>query len=171
MSKPRIGVYPGTFDPLTNGHMDIITRSLKVVDELILGVAINAGKAPLFSLEERVEMVEQQIAKITNGGGERIRVVPFENLLTDFVEEVGASMIMRGLRAVSDFEYEFQMAGMNAQVNSRIETVFLMASGHNQFIASRFVKEIARLNGDVSGFVATEVSDKLKSRYKELNGA
>ena len=129
MAESRTGVYPGTFDPVTNGHLDIISRATRVVDRLIVGVAVNAGKEPLFSLDERVAMVENEIAMLANGDGSRIEVRPFANLLMHFVEESGASLIVRGLRAVSDFEYEFQMTGMNARLNPVVETVFLMASG------------------------------------------
>jgi pantetheine-phosphate adenylyltransferase len=166
MSKgPRIGIYPGTFDPPTNGHLDIITRATRVVDRLIVAVAANPGKDPLFSLEERVATVEAEISALKNGDGSAIVVKSFDILLMDFVKEMGASVIVRGLRAVSDFEYEFQMAGMNARLNSDVETVFLMASDRHQLIASRLVKEIAVLGGDVSSFVSPRVSSLLKERY------
>ncbi len=164
MTEPRTGVYPGTFDPLTNGHLDIISRATKVVDRLVVAVAVNAGKEPLFTLEERVAMVEEEVASITSGDGGSIRVVAFDSLLMDFVGEVGASVIIRGLRAVSDFEYEFQMAGMNARLNPVVETIFLMASDRYQFIASRFVKEIGRLGGDISHFVAPNVEKRIVER-------
>ncbi len=164
MTEPRTGVYPGTFDPLTNGHLDIISRATKVVDRLIVAVAVNAGKEPLFTLEERVAMVEDEVASIPSGDGSAIRVVAFDSLLMDFVGEVGASVIIRGLRAVSDFEYEFQMAGMNARLNPVVETIFLMASDRHQFIASRFVKEIGRLGGDISHFVAPSVEKRIVER-------
>ncbi len=164
MTEPRTGVYPGTFDPLTNGHLDIISRATKVVDRLVVAVAVNAGKEPLFTLEERVAMVEEEVASITSGDGGSIRVVAFDSLLMDFVGEVGASVIIRGLRAVSDFEYEFQMAGMNARLNPVVETIFLMASDRYQFIASRFVKEIGRLGGDISHFVAPKVEKRIVER-------
>jgi pantetheine-phosphate adenylyltransferase len=163
----RVGVYPGTFDPITNGHVDIIRRALRICDKLIIGVAINIGKDPLFDLKERVELVDETLAQI-NGASPHGRVVesrPFSNLLMHFVEECGASMIVRGLRAVSDFEYEFQMAGMNARLNPKVETVFLMASEQQHFIASRLVKEIARLGGDVTSFVPKHVVERLKSRF------
>jgi len=163
----RIGVYPGTFDPITNGHVDIIRRALRICDKLIIGVAINIGKDPLFDLKERVELVDETLRQI-NGASKNGPVAesrPFKNLLMHFVEECGASMIVRGLRAVSDFEYEFQMAGMNARINPRVETVFLMASEQQHFIASRLVKEIARLGGDVTSFVPKHVADRLKARF------
>jgi pantetheine-phosphate adenylyltransferase len=149
----RIGVYPGTFDPITNGHIDIIGRAARLVDRLVIGVALNSGKGPLFSPEERVEMVREECGAITARTGTPIEVVHFNTLLVQFAQSVNAKMIIRGLRAVSDFDYEFQMAGMNYRLTHEIETVFLMASERHQFISSRFVKEIARLGGDVSSFV------------------
>lgn len=163
MSK-RVAVYPGTFDPVTNGHMDIITRGARLVDRLVIGVAVNIGKEPLFTLDERVAMVEAEIASLADGYKDRISAVPFDNLLMDFVEQQGGSMVVRGLRAVSDFEYEFQMASMNARLNNRVETVFLMASERQQFIASRFVKEIAQLGGDISSFVSPRVFERVKKK-------
>ena len=166
MSITRIGVYPGTFDPITNGHTDVILRATKLVDKLVIGVAKNIGKGPLFSTEERVEIVEDEIAHFTDEEArKRIEVRPFENLLMNFAIEMGAAMIIRGLRAVSDFEYEFQMAGMNNRLNSHIETVFLMASDRYQFISSRFVKEIGQLGGDVTPFVSPRVAKRIKARY------
>lgn len=156
--------YPGTFDPMTNGHMDIIKRAAKLCDKLIVGVAENKGKNPLFSAKERVEIVENAVAKLKRAS--KIEVVSFDNLLTHFVENVGASVIIRGLRAVSDFEYEFQMMGMNHRLNPNIETVFLMSDVQNQAIASRLVKEIARLGGDVSAFVNNDVKVKLEAKFK-----
>lgn len=147
----RIAVYPGTFDPITNGHIDVISRAARLCDRLIVGVAINIGKGPLFELDERVALVRDEVALLD--GGVRIEVRAFDSLLIAFARSVGASMIVRGLRAVSDFDYEFQMAGMNRRMDPQIETVFLMASETNQFISSRFVKEVARLGGDVSSFV------------------
>lgn len=168
MREPRIGVYPGTFDPITNGHIDIIARATRVVDRLIVSVAVNAGKGPLFTLEERAAMVEEEVATMRNGAGDTIEVCSFDTLLMSFAESVGASVIIRGLRAVSDFEYEFQMAGMNARLNPEIETVFLMASERQQFISSRFVKEIAGLGGDIGSFVSDRVGrrvlDKIATR-------
>ena len=165
MSGQRIAIYPGTFDPITNGHMDIITRAAKhMCDRLIVSVAVNAGKGPLFSLEERTEMVEAEIASINGDVAAGIEVRPFDSLLIHYAQEVGAGMIVRGLRAVSDFEYEFQMVGMNARLNRDIETVFLMSSERNQFISSRLVKEIASLKGDVSEFVSPRVQTLLKEK-------
>ncbi|NQV84935.1 MAG: pantetheine-phosphate adenylyltransferase [Rhodospirillales bacterium] len=164
MSRTRNGVYPGTFDPVTNGHTDIIFRAAQVVDTLIVGVAVNAGKDPLFSLDERLDMVKNEVAALDPETSKRITIVPFGNLLVDFVEEQNAKVIIRGLRAVSDFEYEFQMAAMNARLNKRVETVFLMASDRHQFISSRFVKEIGKLGGDVEHFVSKAVRDRLADR-------
>ncbi len=151
--KPLIGLYPGTFDPITNGHLDIIARAARMLNQLVIGVAMNAGKGPLFPIEERVELVREEAARIAAHNGMVIEVRPFHGLLIGFAREVGARVIVRGLRAVSDFDYEFQMAGMNARLDSGIETVFLMASERHQFISSRFVKEIAQLGGDISSFV------------------
>jgi pantetheine-phosphate adenylyltransferase len=166
--KRRIGVYPGTFDPITNGHSDIIRRALHVVDHLVIGVARNDAKGPLFSTDERVDIVREEMGHLENGGAERIEVRAFESLLMHFAEAVGAGVIVRGLRAVSDFEYEFQMAGMNARLNPNIETVFLMASDRYQFISSRFVKEIGALGGDITHFVSPRVAARLVARF---NGA
>ena len=162
----RVGLYPGTFDPLTMGHVDLVERAVKMVDELVIGVAINRDKGPLFSLEERVAMVEQEMARISKGSGVPITVKPFEILLMKFAEEVGASIIIRGLRAVSDFEYEYQMVGMNQALNDDIETVFLMADARYQAIASRLVKEIARLGGDVQSFTPPHVTERLLKKFK-----
>ncbi len=162
----RVGIYPGTFDPLTNGHIDIITRSLDgVVDRLIIAVAINIGKGPLFSVGERVAQVRTELGHIPAAGGDRVEVMPFDNLLTDFAGSVGAGIIIRGLRAVSDFEYEFQMAAMNRKLCPELETVFLMASDQNQFIASRFVKEIGMMGGDVSHFVPLGIARLIKDKF------
>ena len=161
----RIGLYPGTFDPITNGHLDIITRAAKLVDHLVMGVAINEAKGPLFSLDERVKMLQHETARITRDTGVTISVEPYENLLMHFAEKVGAQTIIRGLRAVSDFEYEFQMVGMNQKLTQEIETVFLMADPTCQAIASRLVKEIARLEGDVSEFVPPEVERRLRAKF------
>lgn len=162
----RIGLYPGTFDPITLGHTDIIQRAMALVDRLVIGVAINRDKGPLFSLEERVAMVQAECDQIAKGTGGEIVVHPFENLLIDCARDVGASVIIRGLRAVADFEYEFQMVGMNRALDSSIETVFMMADARRQAIASKLVKEIARLGGDVSKFVTPPVEAALYSRYR-----
>ena len=156
----RIGLYPGTFDPVTVGHTDIISRASNLVDRLVIGVAINNDKSPLFSLEERVALIEAECEHIADN----ILVHPFENLLIQCARDVGASMIIRGLRAVSDFEYEFQMVGMNRSLDASIETVFLMADVQHQAVASRLVKEIARLKGDISNFVSKNVSDAIKDK-------
>ncbi len=161
----RIGLYPGTFDPLTLGHADIIRRSCALVDRLVIGVAINRDKGPLFSLEERVDMIGRHCEGVLSGAGCEIVVHPFENLLIDCARDVGAGVIIRGLRAVSDFEYEFQMVGMNRVLDDSIETVFLMAEAQHQAIASRLVKEIARLGGQVNEFVTPEVAQALRKRY------
>jgi pantetheine-phosphate adenylyltransferase len=165
MSEPRVGIYPGTFDPITNGHSDIIRRAVRVVDRLVIGVARNDGKGPLFATDERVEIVRDEITHLENGDAERIEVRAFDTLLVRFAESVGAKVVIRGLRAVSDFEYEFQMAGMNARLDPEIETVFLMASDRFQFISSRFVKEIGALGGDVSHFVSPRVAARLLERF------
>lgn len=161
----RIGLYPGTFDPVTLGHTDIIRRASALVDRLVIGVAINRDKGPLFPLEERVAMIEAECAPIAKNTGAEIVVHPFENLLMQCAEDVGAGVIVRGLRAVSDFEYEFQMVGMNRALNDEIETVFLMADANYQAIASRLVKEIARLGGDVTPFVPKPVAVALAAKY------
>jgi len=149
----RVGIYPGTFDPVTNGHIDIIGRAARLVDRLVIGVAENMGKGPLFSLEERVELVREECVSVTARTGTPIEVALFSTLLIQFARSVNACMLIRGLRAVSDFDYEFQMAGMNARLDHEIETVFLMASERHQFISSRLVKEVAKLGGDISSFV------------------
>ncbi|MBU2959042.1 pantetheine-phosphate adenylyltransferase [Paracoccus sp. 1_MG-2023] len=161
----RIGLYPGTFDPITLGHIDIIQRAMVLVDRLVIGVAINRDKGPLFDLEERVAMVQAECDKIAARTGGEILVHPFENLLIDCARDVGASMIVRGLRAVADFEYEFQMVGMNRALDNEVETVFLMADARRQAIASKLVKEIARLHGDVSKFVSAPVAEALVRRF------
>ncbi len=165
--KQRIGLYPGTFDPVTNGHMDIISRAARLLDRLIVGVAINTGKGPLFPLEERVELVQAEVAAIAKKNGNVIEVRPFDTLLVHFAREVGATMIVRGLRAVSDFDYEFQMAGMNTRLDPNIETVFLTASERHQFIASRLVKEIAFLGGEISSFVPALTHERVLKRVRE----
>jgi pantetheine-phosphate adenylyltransferase len=161
----RIGLYPGTFDPVTRGHKDIIRRAAKLVDRLVIGVAINRDKGPLFTLEERVEMIRRETGPIAAKAGIEIEPLPFENLLVQFAEQVGATVIIRGLRAVSDFEYEFQMVGMNRALNADIEMVFLMAEAQHQAIASKLVKEIARMGGDVSKFVSPEVAAALAAKF------
>ena len=165
--RQRIGVYPGTFDPVTNGHIDVIARAARLLDRLVIGVAINTGKSPLFPLEERVELVQAEIATIADRNGTVIEVRPFQGLLIDFARESEACMIVRGLRAVSDFDFEFQMAGMNYRMAPDIETVFLMASERHQFIASRLVKEVAALGGDISSFVPALT---LERTLKRLHG-
>jgi pantetheine-phosphate adenylyltransferase len=166
ITKKLTGLYPGTFDPVTLGHLDIIKRAVKLVDHLVIGVATNDAKAPLFSLEERVAMVKGEAEKLAAGHA-TIEVVPFSSLLVKFAAEVGASVIIRGLRAVSDFEYEIQMANMNARMEPGIETIFLMASDRHQFIASSLVKDIARLGGDTSQFVSKKVFQRLKDKFKK----
>lgn len=163
-TRHLIGVYPGTFDPITNGHYDIIQRATKIVDELIVAVASNAGKNPMFGVDERVELVAGSIAEVNQANGGKVSVRAFDSLLMHFAHELGASCIVRGLRAVSDFEYEFQMTGMNARLDPSVETMFLMASENHQFISSRFVKEIAALGGDVSSFVAPTVDRRVRER-------
>ncbi|SHL79231.1 Phosphopantetheine adenylyltransferase [Paracoccus solventivorans] len=166
----RIGLYPGTFDPITLGHVDIIQRATTLVDRLVIGVAINRDKGPLFTLEQRVAMVEAECAEITRACGVEIVVHPFENLLIDCARDVGARVIVRGLRAVTDFEYEFQMVGMNRALDASVETVFLMADARRQAIASKLVKEIARLGGDVSKFVTPPVRAALEGKFPNGNG-
>lgn len=161
----RIGLYPGTFDPITLGHIDIIRRAAALVDRLVIGVAINRDKGPLFTLEERVAMIEAESASLSKQTGTEIIAHPFENLLIDCAQDVGAGVIVRGLRAVADFEYEFQMVGMNRVLNSEIETVFLMADARHQAIASKLVKEIARLGGDVTHFVPAPVKSALLEKF------
>ena len=160
----RCGVYPGTFDPITLGHMDIIRRGAKLVDRLVIGVTTNPSKNPMFSVEERMEMVRRETASIDGA----IDVVSFNSLLMDFAERQGASVIVRGLRAVADFEYEYQMAGMNQQINDRIETVFLMADVSLQPIASRLVKEIALFGGAIHKFVSPAVQTEVAARVQKL---
>lgn len=164
MADKRIGIYPGTFDPVTNGHVDIIRRATHLVDTLVVAVSVNAGKGPAFSVEERVALLKGELADSKNGLSASIEVVAFDSLLMHFAEKMKAKIIVRGLRAVSDFDYEFQMTGMNARLNPDIETVFLMASERSQFISSRFVKEIHKLGGDVSQFVSPRVVEALKRK-------
>ncbi|WP_039019600.1 pantetheine-phosphate adenylyltransferase [Halocynthiibacter namhaensis] len=161
----RIGLYPGTFDPVTHGHLDIIRRGAQLVDRLVIGVAINRDKGPMFTLEERVAMIEAECAVLSKETGTEIIAHPFENLLIHCARDVGAQVILRGLRAVADFEYEYQMVGMNRSLDSSVETVFLMADAKHQAIASKLVKEIARLDGDVAKFVPPAVKSAL---YQKL---
>lgn len=161
----RIGLYPGTFDPMTNGHLDIISRAVKLVDRLIIGVAINEAKSPLFNLDERTQMIEEATAPLAGDGRAAIEVRPFDNLLVQVAEEVGAGVIIRGLRAVSDFEYEYQMVGMNSVLNPDIETVFLMAEATHQAVSSTLVKEIAKLGGDVSRFIPPFIEERMKQKF------
>ncbi|WP_282095579.1 pantetheine-phosphate adenylyltransferase [Epibacterium ulvae] len=163
----RVGLYPGTFDPITLGHIDIIRRAAALVDKLVIGVAINRDKGPLFTLEERVAMIEAECEKLSEQTGTEIVAHPFENLLIDCANDVGAQIIVRGLRAVADFEYEYQMVGMNRALDASVETVFLMAEARHQAIASKLVKEICRLGGDVSKFVTPQVEEALQQRLRD----
>ena len=168
MSQTRVAVYPGTFDPITNGHIDIIRRAARLADRLVIGVSTNIGKGPLFDVHERVAMVSAEVGALDlPAGNGKVEVRAFDTLLMHFAQSMGAGMILRGLRAVSDFEYEFQMAGMNARLDPAIETVFLMASDRHQFISSRFVKEIGRLGGDITSFVSPRVAQRLAARFAE----
>ena len=160
----RIGVYPGTFDPITLGHMDIIRRGAKLVDELVIGVTTNVAKSPMFSDDERIEMVKREVAAI---GNDNIRVVGFNSLLMDFADSLGATTVIRGIRGVTDFEYEYQLTGMNRQLNNRVETVFLMADVGLQPIASRLVKEIAIFGGEIGRFVTAPVRAAVIARIAE----
>lgn len=161
----RIGVYPGTFDPITLGHMDIIRRGAKLVDELVIGVTTNVAKSPMFTDDERIAMVKREVAAIGNGN---IRVVGFNSLLMDFAESLGATTVIRGIRGVTDFEYEYQLTGMNRQLNNRVETVFLMADVSLQPIASRLVKEIALYGGEIGKFVTPTIRDEVVARVEDL---
>ena len=167
MAKKRIGLYPGTFDPVTLGHLDIIKRAVKLVDHLVIGVATNASKSPIFTLRERLSIMRHETAPLAGDGRATIAVESFDTLLISHAEKIGASIIVRGLRAVSDFEYEFQMVGMNQRLNPEIETVFLMADPRHQAIASRLVKEIAVLGGNVRPFLTPYVADLLIKRCEE----
>ena len=164
----RIGLYPGTFDPMTNGHMDIIKRAVKLVDQLVIGIAINEAKGPLFTLDERVEMLRHEATPLAKAAGVNLSVEPFDVLLMHFAERVGASMIIRGLRAVSDFEYEYQMVGINMKLNPEIETVFLMADTQHQAIASRLVKEVCALGGDISHFTTPYIAQHLSAKFPRM---
>ncbi len=159
--KKRIGLYPGTFDPITNGHLDIINRGFTLVDHMIIGVATNPGKTPMFELDDRVDMVLREVKKLKNGSNKTFDVLPFDELLVHFAKRMKASFIIRGLRAVADFEYEFQMTGMNYQIDSEIETVFLMADPKYQTIASRLVKEVAKYGGNITPFVPLDVRNEV----------
>jgi len=163
----RIGVYPGTFDPITLGHMDIIARGVRLVDELVIGVTTNIAKSPMFTDEERIAMVQREVAAIGNG---KIRVVGFNSLLMDFADAMGAQVVIRGIRGVTDFEYEYQLTGMNRQLNHEVETVFLMADVALQPIASRLVKEIAVYGGEISKFVSPTVRDDVTRRIAAQRG-
>ncbi len=165
MAVDRTGVYPGTFDPITSGHTEVIRRSLRLVDRLVIGPFINIGKGPLFSLEERIDIIKEDIEEFAEADRARIKVIPYKSLLIHFAREVGASIVIRGLRAVSDFEYEIQMANMNARMEPNVETIFLMASDRHQFISSSLVKDIARLGGDTSQFVSKKVFERLKKKF------
>jgi len=163
MSTSRTAVYPGTFDPITNGHTDLVSRAARVFDKVTIAIAESPHKQPLFSLEERIRLARGQLAQLGN-----VEVVGFSNLLVDFVQQIGASVIIRGLRAVSDFEYEFQLASMNRHLAPAVETLFLTPDEDYGFISSSLVKEIARLDGNVSDFVCKEVQQAMEQRFKEL---
>jgi pantetheine-phosphate adenylyltransferase len=163
MSTERIAVYPGTFDPITNGHTDLVARAARVFPKVIVAIAESPHKKPLFSLDERISLSRKQMAHLGN-----VEVVGFNNLLAEFVQQIGATIIIRGLRAVSDFEYEFQLASMNRHLAPRVETLFLTPDEEFSFISSSLVKEIARLDGDVSEFVAEEVQNAMRQRFREL---
>ncbi|MER2520245.1 MAG: pantetheine-phosphate adenylyltransferase [Bdellovibrionales bacterium] len=165
----RIGLYPGTFDPMTLGHLDIIQRAAKIVDRLVIGVARNDGKGPLFDTKTRVEMAQDEIKRLPNNLAKNIEVTPFDNLLMHFARDLGACVIVRGLRAVSDFEYEIQMAAMNYRMNPQIETIFLTATEGTQFVSSRFVKEIARLGGNIAPFVSPAIAARLKTSLRQAS--
>jgi pantetheine-phosphate adenylyltransferase len=167
MAIKIIGIYPGTFDPITNGHADIIARASKITDTLILGVSKNIGKNPMFSIEDRCQMARTYLEKYDIANN--VEVMQFDGLLTKFARDVGAKFIVRGLRAVSDFEYEFQMACMNSRLDETIETIFLPASEKNQFISSRLVKEIASMEGDISAFVIPEIQNRIMDYYASLS--
>ena len=167
MADARIGIYPGTFDPITNGHLDIIVRAAKLVDRVVVAVAVNAGKGPLFDIDERVRLVQEEIRAQPNGLSNRVEVRKFDNLTVQFAAQMGATAIIRGLRAVSDFDYEFQMSSMNAKLAPDVETLCLMASDKYQFIAARLVKEIATMGGDVSGFVSPRIAARLAQRLRD----
>lgn len=165
MSAGRVALYPGTFDPVTLGHLDIIQRAVKLFDHLVIGIANNPSKSQAFTIEDRIEMMRRETARFAGGGRATIAVDTFDTLLIHFAREVGATVIVRGLRAVSDFEYEFQMVGMNQRLDPEIETVFLMADPRHQAIASRLVKEIASFGGDVGAFTTPPIADALRKRF------
>lgn len=160
-----IGVYPGTFDPFTYGHLDIVTRTLHIIDNLIVGVAKNTGKDTVFSLDERITMVKEELKAVELPSGKTLQVLPIPNLLIDFAKGVGAGVIIRGLRAVSDFDTEFKLCSMNRRLDDSIETMFIMADEKYQFVSSSFAKEIVRLGGDISSFVPVDIELKLRSKY------
>ena len=165
MSSERIAVYPGTFDPITNGHTDLVARAARVFHKVIVAIAESPHKKPLFSLDERIRLARSQMAHLGN-----VEIVGFSNLLVEFVQQIGATIIIRGLRAVSDFEYEYQLASMNRHLAPNVETLFLTPDEDFSFISSSLVKEIARLNGDVSEFVCEEVQQAMTQRFKQLGG-
>lgn len=170
--RPRVGLYPGTFDPVTLGHLDIIRRALSLVDRLVVGVAVgSSSKQPLFTLAERVALIETECAPLAESSGKTLEVLPFDTLLIHFAESLNADLIVRGLRAVADFEYEFQMVSMNRAMNQKVETVFLMADAHRQAISSTLVKEVARYDGDISKFVPPRVVEALRKRLDERRKA
>lgn len=169
MAEQRIGIYPGTFDPVTNGHVDIIRRAARLVDRLLVAISVNAGKGPLFSVEERAALLKGEIADSKNGLSAAIEVVTFDSLLMHFAEKMGAKIIIRGLRAVSDFDYEFQMAGMNRNLYPEVETVFLTPAEQYLFISATMVREIAILGGDVSKFVQPAIRERLAKRVREIS--
>lgn len=168
MSQTRTGLYPGTFDPITFGHMDIIARAAKLVDRLVVGVAIQSSKTPIFDVDERCRLVEAEVSGLEGG---RIEVIGFDGLMVDFAEQVNASVIVRGLRAVSDFDYEFQMVGMNARLKPHIQTIFLMAEPEHHFISASLVRQIGRLGGDVRQFVPQRVAEALARHMADGEGA
>jgi len=163
MTPNQIAVYPGTFDPITNGHTDLVSRAARVFSKVVIAIAESPHKQPLFSLQERIALVEHEMATLNN-----VEVMGFSNLLVEFVQQIGASVIIRGLRAVSDFEYEFQLASMNRHIAPNVETMFLTPDEDYSFISSSLVKEVARLNGDVSEFVCKEVQQAMRARFREL---